>query len=36
MSELARTDIAIIGAGMVGASLVHLLRPALQQGLSLT
>src|SRR5690606_30356196 len=36
MSEVARTDIAIIGAGMVGASLVHLLRPALQQGLSLT
>lgn len=28
-------DIAILGAGMTGASLVHLLRPALAQGLTI-
>lgn len=27
-------DIAILGAGMTGASLVHLLRPAIEQGLT--
>lgn len=36
MTTIARTDITIIGAGMVGASLVHLLRPALAQGLTVT
>ena len=30
------TDIAIIGAGMVGASLVHLLKPAIDQGTKVT
>lgn len=30
------TDIAIIGAGMVGASLVHLLQPAIAQGAKVT
>lgn len=36
MSHTQHTDIAIIGAGMVGASLVHLLKPALAQGLRVT
>lgn len=36
MSHTQHTDIAIIGAGMVGASLVHLLKPALAQGLRIT
>jgi len=30
------TDIAIIGAGMVGASLVHLLQPSIAQGTKVT
>lgn len=34
MSE--KTDIAIIGAGMVGLSLAHLLAPAIKQGLSIS
>ena len=37
MSEqIPQTDIVVLGAGMVGASLVHLLQPALQSGLTLT
>lgn len=36
MQPITTTDILVLGAGMVGASLVHLLRPALEQGLSLT
>lgn len=31
-----QTDIAVIGSGMVGLSLIHLLAPAIKQGLSLT
>lgn len=31
-----QTDIAVIGAGMVGLSLTHLLAPAIKQGLSVT
>lgn len=31
-----QTDIAIIGAGMVGASLVHLLQPSIAQGAKVT
>lgn len=33
---VAVTDIAIIGAGMVGASLVHLLKPSIAKGLRVT
>lgn len=36
MSKLITTDIAIIGAGMVGASLVHLLKPSLDKGAKVT
>lgn len=36
MSKIEQTDIAIIGAGMVGASLVHLLKPALTLGTKIT
>lgn len=36
MSKIEQTDIAIIGAGMVGASLVHLLKPALALGTKIT
>lgn len=35
-STVQHTDIAVLGAGMVGASLVHLLQPALNAGLTLT
>ncbi|MCA6063859.1 2-octaprenyl-6-methoxyphenyl hydroxylase [Thalassolituus marinus] len=35
-STVQHTDIAVLGAGMVGASLVHLLQPALNEGLTLT
>ena len=35
-TEIQTTDIAIIGAGMAGASLVHLLKPARAAGLTVT
>jgi len=33
---IPQSDIVVLGAGMVGASLVHLLKPALARGMSLT
>lgn len=35
-TEIAQTDMVVLGAGMVGASLVHMMGPALQRGMSLT
>lgn len=34
--HIPQSDIVVLGAGMVGASLVHLLKPALARGMSLT
>src|SRR5690554_7165141 len=35
-AAVTTTDIAIIGAGMVGASLVHLLNPSISKGTRVT
>ncbi len=35
-TETLTTDITIIGAGMAGASMVHMLKPALEAGLTIT
>ncbi len=35
-THIPQSDIVVLGAGMVGASLVHLLKPALARGMSLT
>ncbi|WP_430460601.1 2-octaprenyl-6-methoxyphenyl hydroxylase [Thalassolituus sp. LLYu03] len=35
-NPIAHSDIVVLGAGMAGASLVHLLRPSLARGLTLT
>ena len=35
-TQIPHTDVVVLGGGMVGASLVHLLSPALKQGMKVT
>jgi len=35
-TQIPHSDVVVLGAGMVGASLVHLLQPALAQGMRIT